>query len=974
MVTSAVVDGPAAGATVSVLGTSLSTTSGADGAYRIDGVPAGEQRLRFESAGLRTRERNVAVPAGGVVDLDTKLPSARNVMTIEGRYVDTSEIKTLERERVEDTGVADVMGQEEIRKTPGSNVVDVAKRSPGVTFRGSFAYIRGLGERYSQTLVNKSVIPSPEPDKRVVPLDLFPKAVVEQIVVVKSYSVDLPGDFSGGSLQIKTRDIPEEDFIELGFKLGYTDGTTFQDFGSYRGGAFDMFGFDDGTRGLPSEVPADRVTAVGPEPPPPGEPGLSDQEVERVGESFNNIWNRTFRTAPPDHRMTFVFGKRIGTLESGQLGITGAVNWTNEYQNIDGERLVVFNNSGASTDPDQPAKPEPGNSFTLDSSTFESNLTGLLNVVYQPYHAQKIGVRNFFSHKAEDLARLQEGFDFQRTEDIRVTRLRWTEKTMFVSQLFGEHLLDLGILDDVETVDMSNVYFEWSGSFGVSKMYMPDDRAVRYFFEDRSAAIQDYIWEDVSRSGSRDFYNLDEDFLSASFDLSIPFEPFVTPKERDPDRLAPDQKIKLGFAFTSRDREFDSRLFRFSVPTRRYLDDFGTSFFPPLQQPESLFTPRNINPDGFELNEAQQSQRYDATWDIFSGYVMADFRIVDVLRFEAGVRVEDSSQLVTTFRPLDPSNTPEVANPSNLDILPGGNLAWDIWESFEEPEGEEGTGAGAMAAAPGQKRKRSDLLQLRLGASQTVTRPEFRELSSFQFTDVESAWEVRGNPDLERTKVLNLDLRLDWFMRNADLISTSVFYKRLDKPIEQLLLTVTGSTLLRQWQNAEAADLYGFEFEARKSFDFLAQIDPASLGFFEDIRAVLNFAWIESEVTIGDIDTAVQTNNERPLQGQPQYIFNVGLVYESSALDGFLEGFSLGVYTNTFGERISAAGANGLEDEVEQPRWSLDVVVAKRFGPSSVRLTARNILDDEYRFTQGDVTTREYRLGWSVGLSYSYRF
>src|SRR5262249_50050414 len=160
-----------------------------------------------------------------------------------------------------------------------------------------------------------SNLPSPEPDKRVIPLDLFPVNLLDSISIAKTYSPDMPGEFAGGSVLLKTKDIPEEDFFVGTGEAKYRYNTTFRDFKTYHGGNLDMFGYDDGTRKLPDDVPNSHVAA--------GSNGLTDQDVQEIGRSFTDIWDPDTATAPMDTKFTLTGGKRYGVPGVSSLGIIG---------------------------------------------------------------------------------------------------------------------------------------------------------------------------------------------------------------------------------------------------------------------------------------------------------------------------------------------------------------------------------------------------------------------------------------------------------------------------------------------------------------------------------------------------------------------------------------------------------------------------------------------------------------------------
>jgi outer membrane receptor protein involved in Fe transport len=953
-------DAPVEGAQVQVLDTGLETTTAADGSFTIPEVPAGRRRLQVSKGGLSPARTEVDVTDGETTEVpaillvappEDALPAeeAAEVMVVTLR-VQRGELIAV-KEKVTGVGVQEVIKRDAFKFTAKGDVGGLVQELPGVhTVDSKFAYVRGLGERYSQTLLNNSLIPSPEPDKRVIPLDLFPASVVGSIAVVKTYSPDFPGEFSGGSVQIATVEVPAADFVNAGVDFKYRHGTTFRDFQTYHGGNWDKFSFDDGTRALPDEVPPTRIPGL-----------LTPEQVQDVGRSFPNIWDPATVTAPLDHKLGLSFGKRIDTGGDSSVGIVGALNWANKYQTIKDETRNIVANAGT---PENPV-PFEFSSFKLDSSTFEAELSGLLNVTWDLNPGQTLGIRNLYTRSAEDEVRHQTGMDGQRNDGpIDISRLRWVERSLFSTQPFGEHLLS------------NDHLVEWRVSYALSQRDEPDNRQVRYLFDPNR---NDFFFEDVAGSGRRDFYVLDENIYDGALDYSIPFNPFDVPDQDESlDRKVPEQRIKFGPAAVFRDRDFDGRKFRFRpLEPGEAFDENGR----PIDlaaSPEELFKDPNINPRGFRLVEdTLATDSYDAEQTLLAGYGLFDFRIVESLRLQAGARVEYSSQTITSELESGAESETELVN---TDPLPAFNLTWEFARvPLREPTVRTVTDTGEYRQPPveefwrvfeDRENSRDGLMQLRLAASQTVSRPEFRELAEFQYTDI-GGITAQGNPDLQRAKVWNADLGWIWFWGPGELLAAGVFYKHLIEPIEVVNLA-TASGILTTWDNADKADLFGLELEARKNFDFIPALFGGSEKLQEDFRnfsLITNFSWIDSEVTIKDDPTSQQTNDKRPLQGQSEYLFNAGIIYDLKK-----EGFSVAVLVNSFGERISAVGASGIDDEIEQPRWDVSFSITKTFGKWALKLSGENLLNYKYEYEQSGLTTREYTKGLAIGLGISYSF
>ncbi|HVR74450.1 MAG TPA: TonB-dependent receptor plug domain-containing protein, partial [Planctomycetota bacterium] len=596
-------NGPVDGARVEVLDVEreIATTTAADGTFELRGVPAGGRRIRVVKDGLLPVEAAVDIRIDDSVEVRLGLIPEQpgNTLIITGKLKPTGATAVAKTIR-ERTGFTSAVGRRDLGQQARGDLAAVAQQLPAVsTVDSKFVYVRGLGDRYSQTLLNGSFLPSPEPDRRAVPLDLFPTNLLDSISIAKTYSPDIPGEFAGGSVQIQTVDVPDKAFLTIGTDLKYRNGTTLRDFRTYHGGNLDFFSVSDGRRRLPDEVPRDRVRegTVG--------QGLTDEEIQEIGRSFTNIWNPATVTAPVDHKVSISFGQKFGgdTPGSGTLGIIGAVNWANKYQTTTNEKRRVVVNGGTVPAP----IPLKFSDFRLDTSTFQADLSGLLNITYRMNDGQKIGVRSLYTRTAEDEVREQEGIDGQRQDPVQITRLRYIERSLLTVQPFGEHLL------------AGDTFLEWRGSYALSQRDEPDNRQVRYLFD---PALKDFAFEPLFGSGRRDFYLLDENIYDFELDYSIPFNPFgVEEKEKSADSLIPDQKIKLGPSIVHRDRDFNTRRFLYiSAGGVGARDENGRpiDFF---DDAESLFQSKNINPDGFIIDEVTRAtDNYGAKQTILAAY------------------------------------------------------------------------------------------------------------------------------------------------------------------------------------------------------------------------------------------------------------------------------------------------------------------------------------------------------------------
>jgi hypothetical protein len=903
------VDGsPVAGATISIVidWEPRTGTTDAAGAFSIAGLPAnaGQVQLSAEGPNGEFGYAQVTLAAGQEVTADIA-GEGGDVITIRDKRQGTSIAQT-QIDRQKAAGVEDIIDVAELSKTTASNVADAVQQLPAVTIVGGrFAYVRGLGDRYSQTLLDGSSLPSPEPDRRTVPLDLFPLGMIESVSVAKTYSAELPGEFAGGSVQATTVGVPVGRFVKLSLSGKYADGTSFRRFQTYEGGRLDAFGYDDGTRELPEAVPSVQVTG--------GAGGLSPGQLAQIGASFDPVWSPHTTTAPLNGSISLSLGDRWELGDMMKIGLIAAGSYSNSYDFTNDEQRDLIQQSLGGLN--------AISTYTIDTSSHQTDLAAVVATTFEISPAQQITWRNLLSRASEDKVVFQTGFDGQNEgADVSYTRLQWVERLLANTQLSGKHLF------------IGDVLLSWRSAASLTERDQPDTRQNKYVDQDDDGTFE---WDTGTNSGIRHFYFQSDTVYDLGFDLAFPFNPFeqgdgLAP---DPNRLQPGQYIKVGAAATFRDRELDTRKFRFIGDTS------GLDLTLP---PEEIINPDTILDGTFVINEqTRPTDNYEASQDLTAAYVSTSFRVRDDFRVAGGVRIEKSEQAVETFDLFGPDVI--RAQLDDTDVLPAMNLTWEF-DRDEDP------------TEPGRQKVKQ---QLRLGVSQTVSRPEFRELAEFEYSDVEGGFGVVGNPALERAVLQNYDLRWEWFPTDTEIVSASLFAKTFDSPIEQVKLP-TGGAPLTSFDNADSAILYGFELEGRKNLGFLG-------SFWEPFTLRGNFAWIESEIKIASNPLTLQTSDNRPLQGQPEYTANLALFFEDET-----SGWTASLLANTFGERIDAVGTGGIPDFYEQPRVQLDFIIAKRFANrSKLKFTFGNILDDPVEIKVGSLTQRKFELGMSIGVSYS---
>ena len=827
------------------------------------------------------------------------------------RFSESSETGLLEKRRLS-FAVEDSISTELMAKLPVSDAGEALKRVTGISIVGGrYVFVRGLGERYSNTLLNSVQIPSPEPNRRVVPMDIFPANLLESLQTVKTFSPDQPGNFAGGSVQVFTKDFPDAFTMSLSMSSSFNTETTGKELLEYPGGDLDQFGFDDGTRSLPAII-ADQPAAV-----PIRERGrftrggFTPEEIQKFGRAFDNVWSPKRYTAPANQSYKFSIGNS-SQLIGKDFGYLGIISYSNGHSHRPAEEQNAFRLGLDDL--------TPVTAYLVERSANDVSWGGVMNTSMRFSPGHKVSLRTLYSHTAEDETRTWEGFNADRDTDMRSSRLLYVERGLFSSQLAGDHEFNLAAenlngdseSETGEESDISEPEFtpvptlSWRLTFSRAVRNEPDTREVIY--EKRR---DEWLFRDITQSGSRFFFDLADDEISGRLDWSMP--------------IVRTGLFKVGGMWRDRDRTFDARRFRF-LPS-----DNIELFLDRTAHPEELFTAEHIAPNLFELRESTRAtDNYLAAHSVWASYGMVDLPLSKKFRVTTGARLEVSDQNVTTFDPFAAEQQAIEANLDTTDILPSLNLTYRLTER----------------------------MNLRLAASRTVTRPDLRELAPFEFTDFVGGRTIFGNPELERTKIDNYDLRWETFPELGGVVAISGFYKKFHKPIEQIIQPAAEVRIT--YENAAAANNYGLELEIRQNLGILA----SRLRY---LSVNTNVAFISSTVELPDV--GIQTSSERALQGQSPYVINASLGYDNPDLE-----IAAAVAYHVFGKRIAEVGNHGSPDVFELPRSQLDVTFGRQLLPFlRLSLSAKNLLNPDVTLEQGSETYVRYRTGriFSFGLSYN---
>jgi len=876
------------GANVFIVNTKLGASTDIDGKFQIKKVPEGTYNVRISFLGYETKVISGVVSKNGEqIVLNVSIGEDQGIQQQEV-VISASVIKSGEgailAERKKAASIGDGISSEQMKKAPDATSGDALKRVTGVTIvDNKFIYVRGTSERYSNTTLNGTAVSGSEPEKKSFSFDMFPSNLLESIVIAKTFTPDIPGDFAGGNVQLSTVEFPETFSVRIGVSGGYNTQTSLKNFESYKSGSKDWLGIDDGTRSIPNGVPADIAKGT-----------FTPNELQNIGRLFNNNWKTGVDgKAPMNSGFDLSIGNAFDAFGEGQFGFIAALTYKNSYN-----RSIIDRND-----------------YDYDKSKFEyiGHKTsysvlwgGMANLSYKIDPFNKISLKNNYNRNADDEVSYLEGVDYDAPYDRQTTAIRYVEREVLSTQLGGEHVF----------TEMNGTQIQWRVSNSESNRNEPDYRRYSYVRDagttDQFRILMDY--QASLKNGGRYYSDLKDIVRNYAADVTMPLGDF---------------KIKLGGLYEDKDRNFNSRLIGYVYPAANF--DFNLFYY----SIDSIFAPQNLKSTGFKVAEYSSGfNNYSASQATISYYAMIDvpFNFFDQnFRFITGARVENVDQRVAS---KDFSGTtPIVGGAKKVDILPSVNITWLL----------------------------TDIINLRLAYSNTVNRPELRELAPFTYYDFNTQTSIYGNPALKRALIENYDFRFEVFPRPGEVISFSLFYKNIHDAIE--LASVPGSALGadRTYVNASRAKNFGYEIEFRQGLGLFT-------NYLTNVALTGNYAQVKSSVDVINSGFGIG-KTDRPLQGQSPYMINLGLIYSLSDY-----GFNVSLSYNKFGERISELATQYTEDIKEQPRNLLDFTLTQAISENvEGKFSMKDIFHEAQVFTISDKVARKNTMGTIYSLGFSYK-
>ena len=727
----------------------------------------------------------------------------------------TTEILRLQRNSAT---VVDGITSETFKKTPDSKASDVLKRISGASVQDNkFVVVRGLSDRYNFALINGAPLPSSESDRKAFSFDVFPSNMLDNLVIIKTATPDLPGEFAGGVIDINTTEPKENDFQSIQIGSSYNLITTFKDFKTYDGSKTDFLGFSSSSRTLPSGLPSTEDFN-----------NLSALQKAEYAKSIPNSWGTYSRFALPNLNLQYSIGKTIKLAEERNFGYVFAYNY---QSNMSFNKVTrrEFEESAAGVITKNELKDSAYTQSVLNSAMF--------NMKYKLNNNNSLQLKTLYSLSSDDKVNIRNGkrdMDIESVLSEKSTNIWYTQNKLVSSQFLGNHEFK------------NKIKFKWIAGISDVKREVPFLRRTVYQQTDTALPFAAVIQNnDISTLGAGNMFwsLLNEKIVSAKYDLSIPLEFLNTKTE-----------LKMGGMHQYRTRSFESRNLGFSKYNPAGSLNFNDQL---LSLPEDqIFSNSNLGlmadgQGGFKLEEGTNvDDSYQAFSILNTAYAMFDTKIAEKLRIVGGARIESYRQ---NFKYIEfGSNLQQNIDTTVVDILPSVNLIYSL----------------------------TNKINFRLSASKTVSRPEFRELAPFSFYNFLNDNLTSGDPTLKRASINNYDARFEFFPGAGQIFSVSAFYKQFTNPIELILRTGTSGTPELYYDNVGNTKNYGAEFEYRMNLGFLNSKDSTSflkdITFYANASIIRSS--VDLSMYAGQ---AEYTNSARPLQGQSPYIINAGIYYSA---------------------------------------------------------------------------------------------
>lgn len=926
-----VIDGdftePLAFANILVKGTTTGTTSDFDGKYAID-LEEGVYTLAFSFVGYNTKEiTDVVIKADQVITLDVTLTTN----SLEAVVVTTSVKRNTENAvlnlQKKSVNLLDGLSAQSIKKTGAGDIAAAVKSVPGVSVQGGkYVYVRGLGDRYTKSILNGVDIPGLDPDRNTIPMDIFPTNIIDNVIVLKSAAAEYPADFTGGIVNVVTKDFPTKAEYSISVGATYNPDMHFNDnYLTYEGSNSDFLGYDNGARNRP----INRYQPI---------PDRSENKLllNTLTSRFDSQLGADVQNSGANFNFGFTLGNQyeIGDDKIGYQASLSYKNNTTFYEEAeDGSyrKDPSNNNSNNALVLDRVVKGPLGSNEVL--------LNGLAGITYKTDNSKfkltALHIQNGESTASKlDLLISEDGIGggiFEGTNDV----LLYTERSITNFSLSGSHTLDA----------KSDWKMDWVFSPSFSRVLDKDHRTTPLRLVDIGETIDFQIDKSSVGQPIRIWRTLSEEAWVTNANISKKYTLFNRPA-----------KVKFGGGFTFKYRDFSTDQFLFdtsnpvpSVPN----GDVNT-----ILANENLWTPDSEGTFIDPGTAFDPENSYEGEYNVASMYISNEFNPSEKLKVILGLRTEQFNLYYTGIVRNENGVREAVEGLSTLDefdFFPSANFIYALNEDTN----------------------------LRASYSRTTARPSFKEASTAQIFDpVTNRFFIGGLDNgtydpIRPTYINNFDVRYEIFREKGQMIAFSGFYKGFTDPIETTFFPQAPRQLTVA--NLGDANVIGAEVELRQNLGFISNT-------FEKVRFNANASIIRSSLEMTEQEFNLRQDNARPgesiddtrpLQGQSPFLINAGFDYDDSET-----GFRAGIFYNVQGKTLEVVGTGFVPDVYTKSFHSLNFTLNKAFGEnknSAIDLKISNILGSEresayesYKAVDQIFSLRDP--GTEISLGYSYKF
>ncbi|BAV94733.1 TonB-dependent receptor domain-containing protein [Ichthyobacterium seriolicida] len=868
-----------------VKGSSIGASSDIDGKYNLYLEP-GDHTLEFIYIGFSTISKKVRVESSKDIILNVVLEEDKklldDVVLVEKIDRDSRAILALEQKKA--ISLFENIGSKELSEKGISNVVEGLNKMSGVSLMGgSKVFVRGLGDRYNNVTLNTYPIPSLDPDAKVIPLDIFPTSIVENITLFKSFSPEFYGDFSGSNIDINTKDYPTEGFLKVSFGSSINTVSTFvKNFKTPSFATPNYFGFSDSNRMLNEKISNTEMY----------ESDIEDFDV------FKTKFGSANGIKPVNIKVGISGGDIYKIGEREEFAFLISSTFKNKYKYRHGEYNEYNADKNKLVD------------YDYDKYSYDATISTLSNLHYNYDKSHLINLNTLFINKGD--LELKEYYGELDDKGLTFFRINdFKRNSIFLQQLIVNNDID------------ENWKLNWGGSYSFGYNYRPDRQQLVFDTEGDKTSINN-----LDQGSNNRFYSeLTDDEYFAKLEVKYFF--------------SHDQYLSFGYNYRGKRRNFKARQFNYDF------DNFN------IENLDTNDPDRDINNNNFKKGlfsyqeDRNPSNRYRVDLDNQSIYTSFIYNLTPSLTANLGLRTEYNNSNIYYKLLEDPSFVKyRNTNLSEMSFLPQLSLKYSLIKD----------------------------MQLKFSFSKTISRPNFKEVVPFQFREIFGGFSVEGNKDLKNSENYNLDLKLEFFPKSAEIMTLGVFGKYFINPIERV--TIASSERLFSYFNTGKAYLFGTELEFDRRLSSIFNIKALN-----DFYLGLNLSLMYSQISVDrekktGKGSIIVTNLERPLQGASPYLANMDISYKKSY--GNMD-LSSSIVLNTFSDRIYAIGSQGAGDIYEKGFYNLNlkikITLLKQWN---LGLSVKNILNqsiEKYqRFKDEDTLIDSYKKGVTVGMSLNYNF